>query len=86
MPTRYDHPYLLEEFSESQTTPMDPQQIATMFVEINAKLDTIKIFEERLAKVEATREPLEYPQVINPYREITDITTPITHPILMLNI
>jgi len=32
------HPYLLEEFSKSHTTPMDPQHIAAIFVEINVKL------------------------------------------------
>ena len=33
---------------------MDPQQIAAMFAEINAKLDTLKTLDERLTKVEST--------------------------------
>ena len=36
---------------------MDSQQIAVIFAKINAKLDILKIFKERLMKVEATREP-----------------------------
>ena len=48
MPTHSGHSYLLGESSESHTTPMDPQQIAAMFVKINAKLDTIKTLDERL--------------------------------------
>jgi len=32
-----------------------------MFVEINAKLETLKTFDERLTKVEAMREPPESP-------------------------
>ena len=35
---------------------MDPQQIAIMFAEINAKLDTLKTLDERLTKVESTRD------------------------------
>ena len=38
---------------------MDLQQITVMFAEINANLDTFKTFEERLTKVETTRELLE---------------------------
>jgi len=30
---------------------MDPQQITTMFAEINAKLDTLKTFRDRLTEV-----------------------------------
>ena len=56
MPTRSGHPYLLEESSECHTTQMDPQQIATMFAEINTKLDTLKTLDERLTKVESTRD------------------------------
>jgi len=41
MPTRSGHLYLLEESSESHTVSMDPQQNATMFAAINAKLDTL---------------------------------------------
>jgi len=48
MPTRSGHLYLLGDSSKSHTTPMDPQQIAAMFVKINAKLDTIKTLDERL--------------------------------------
>ena len=40
---------------------MDPQQIATIFVKINAKLDTLKTFEERLIKVKDTHKPPESP-------------------------
>ena len=40
MTTRSGHSYLLEESSESHTVPKDPQQIAKIFAEINAKLDT----------------------------------------------
>jgi len=40
---------------------MDSQQIATIFAKINAKLDTLKTLEERLDKVEVTREPPESP-------------------------
>jgi len=54
MPTRSGHLYLLEESSKSHTTPMDPQQIVTIFTEINAKLDTLKTLDERLTKVEST--------------------------------
>jgi len=56
MPTRNGHPYLLEESRESHTTPMDPQQIAAMFAEINAKLNTLKTLDEKLTKVESTRD------------------------------
>ena len=35
---------------------MDPQQIVVMFVKINAKLDTLKTLDERLTKVEFTRD------------------------------
>jgi len=35
---------------------MDPQQIAAMFAEINGKLDTFKTLDERLTKVESTRD------------------------------
>jgi len=56
MPTRSGHPYLLEESNESHTTPMDLQQIAVMFAEINAKLDTLKTLDEKLTKVESTRD------------------------------
>ena len=55
MPTRSGHSSLLEESSESHITPMDLQQIAAMFAEINAKLDTLKTLDERLTKVEFTR-------------------------------
>ena len=41
---------------------MDSQQIATMFAEINAKLEALKTFDETLTKVEAMREPLESPK------------------------
>ena len=61
MPTRSGHPYLLEESSESFNTSMNSQQIAIMFAELNAKLDPLRTFEERLAKVEATHEPPESP-------------------------
>jgi len=33
---------------------MDSQQIATMFVEINAKLEALKTLDERLIRVETT--------------------------------
>ena len=56
MPTRSGHPYLWEESSEFHTTPMDPQQIAAIFAEINTKLDTLKTLDERLTKVESTRD------------------------------
>jgi len=56
MPTRSGHRYLLEESSKSHTTLMDPQQIAAMFAEINAKLDSLKTLDERLTKVESTRD------------------------------
>jgi len=56
MPTRSGHPYRLEESSESHITPMDPQQIAAMLAEINAKLDTLKTLDEKLTKVESTRD------------------------------
>jgi len=56
MPTRSDNPYLLEKSNESHTTPMNLQQIATMFAEINAKLDTLKTLDERLTKVKSTRD------------------------------
>ena len=56
MPTRSGHLYLLEESSKSHTTPMDPQQIVIMFTEINAKLDTLETLDERLTKVECTRD------------------------------
>jgi len=56
MATRSGHPYLLEESSEYHITPMDPQQIAAMFAEINAKLDTVKTLDEKLTKVESTRD------------------------------
>jgi len=55
MPARSGHPYLLEESGVSHITPMDPQQIAAMFTEINAKLDTLKTLDKRLTKVESTR-------------------------------
>ena len=35
---------------------MDPQQIATMFAKINAKLHTLKTLDERLTKAESTRD------------------------------
>ena len=35
---------------------MDPQQITAMFAEINTKLDTLKTFDERLTKMESTRD------------------------------
>jgi len=54
MPTRSDHPYLLWESSKSHTFLMDPQQIVTMFAEINAKLESLKRLDERLTSVEAT--------------------------------
>ena len=56
MHTRSDNPYLLEKSNESHTTPMNLQQIATMFAEINAKLDTLKTLDERLTKVKSTRD------------------------------
>ena len=56
MPTRSRHPYLLEESSKSHITPMDLQQIAVIFAEINAKLDTLMTLDERLIKVESTRD------------------------------
>ena len=56
MPTRSGHLYLLEESSESHTAPMNPQQIAVMFTEINVKLDTLKLFDERLTKMEYTHD------------------------------
>ena len=59
MATRSGHPYLLEESSEYHITPMDPQQIAAMFAEINAKLDTLKTISDRLTKVQAMHEPPE---------------------------
>jgi len=54
-------PYLLEESNESHTAlmdpqPIDPQQIAAMFTNINAKLDTLQTFEERLTIVDSTRD------------------------------
>ena len=52
---------MLRESSKSHTAPLDPQQIASMFAAINAKLDTLKTFEEKLTKVEATHEPSESP-------------------------
>ena len=58
MPTRSGHPYLLEESSEFHTTPMDPQEIVTMFAEINAKLDTFKTLDERLTKMESTHDQI----------------------------
>jgi len=79
MPTHSDHPYLLGDSSKSHTALIDLQQIAAMFIEINAKLDTLKTFEERMDKVEATREPLESPTCdqtppTNNRRNITDNT------------
>ena len=62
MSPRGGHPYLLVESSKRHTAPMDPQQIVVMFAEINAKLDTLKTFKERLTKVEATHEPPESPR------------------------
>jgi len=56
MPTCSGHPYLLEESSEYHITPMDLQQIVVMFAEINVKLDTLKTLDERLIKVESTRD------------------------------
>jgi len=56
MLNRGGHPYLLEESSKRLTAPKDIQQIAAMFAEINAKLDTLKILDERLTKVESTRD------------------------------
>jgi len=56
-----------------------------MFVERNAKLDILKTFDERLAKVEAMLNHLNHPQVIGPHREATDVTTLIIFSILMLN-
>jgi len=53
MITRSGHPYLLGESSKSHTTPMDPQQIAAMFVEIYIKLDILKTLDDRLTKIEA---------------------------------
>jgi len=76
---------MLGESNKSHTTPMDPKQIATMFVEINAKLDTLKTFEERLTKVKTMVNHLSHPQVVK-FHRTTDITTSITHPILMLNV
>jgi len=35
---------------------MDPQQITTMFADINAKWDTLKTLDDRLTRVESTRE------------------------------
>jgi len=56
MPTRRGHPYLLEESSKSHTTQIHLQQIAAMFAGINTKLDTLKTLDERLTKVESTRD------------------------------
>ena len=56
MPTHSGHPYLLRMSNKSHTTPMDPQQIVAMFVEINAKLDTLKTLDERLTKLESARD------------------------------
>ena len=58
MPTHNGHPYLLEESSESHTTPMDPQQIASMFAEIIVKLEALKTFNESLTRVEATSDQI----------------------------
>ena len=61
MPTHSGHPYLLGESSKPHTTPMDPQQIAAIFAEINVELDTLKTIDNRLTKVEAMHEPPESP-------------------------
>ena len=56
MPTRSGHSYLLGESNKSHTTPMEPQQIEAMFAKINAKLETLKTIDDRLTKVESTRD------------------------------
>ena len=56
MHTRSGHPYLLGESNKSHTSPVDPKLIVTMFAEINAKLDTLKTLDEKLTKVESTRD------------------------------
>ena len=85
MPTRSGQPYLLGESSKSHTTQMDLQQIAAIFAEISAKLENLKTIDERLTKVEVMREPPESPTGDQtPPRN--DVTTPMTHPISMLNI
>jgi len=61
MPTRSGRPYMLGESSKSHTASTDSYQIASLFAEINAKLDIIKIFKERQTKVEVTHEPPESP-------------------------
>ena len=52
-----------ESLSKSHTTPMNPQQIAVMFAEINAKLDTLKTIDDMLTKVESMYELLESPTI-----------------------
>jgi len=56
MHTRSGHPYLLGESNKSHTSPVDPKLIVTMFAEINAKLEALNIFNERLTKVKSTRD------------------------------
>ena len=61
MPTRSGNPYLLGETNESYTTPMDPQQFATVLIDIQDKLDvltqTSNWTEERLVNLETVRKP-----------------------------
>jgi len=57
---------------------MDPQHIASMFVKINAKLDTLKTIDNMLTKIEAMYEPLESPtgdRTRNNRRNNTDNTS-----------
>jgi len=46
MPTRSGHPYLLGDSSKPHTFPINHQQIAAMFAEINTKLEALKTFDE----------------------------------------
>ena len=61
MPIRSGHSYLLGESSKFHTSPINLQQIASMFSKINAKREALRILDERLTKVEAMREPPKSP-------------------------
>ena len=52
-----------------------------MFVEINAKLEILKTFDESLTKVKAMREPPESLTDNRTPPKKTDVTTSITHSI-----
>jgi len=62
------------------SAPMDPQQFAAMLTEINAKLGILTTIEERLTKVEATRD--QTPPQNNHHDNSLTLRT---HPISMIN-